>query len=80
MGDFIDPRERFRRLKVVQSPTHKFNVGAPVAFKAGSSKAIGSFRVTRQLPEGGHGLQYRIRSDRDGHERVASEHTLERAS
>ncbi len=35
MGDYIDARERFRRVKVVASPTHKFEVGVHVAYKPG---------------------------------------------
>ncbi len=79
MGDYVDARERFRRVKVVATPTHKFSIGAHVAFKSGPSGERGYFHVTRQLPDGGHGLQYRIRSDRDGQERVVIETTLERA-
>ncbi len=79
MGDYIDARARFRRVKIVASPTHKFDIGAHVAFKTGSSGERGYFRVTRRLPDGGHGLQYQIRSDRDGQERVVTENALERA-
>jgi hypothetical protein len=80
MGDYIDARERFRRLKVVASPTHKFGIGAHASFKSSPSAGGGYFRVTRQLPDGSHGLQYRIRSDRDSQERVVIETTLERAT
>ncbi|MEF3365332.1 hypothetical protein V3H18_02160 [Methylocystis sp. 9N] len=38
------------------------------------------FRVTGHLPDGGSGLQYRIKRDRDGQERVAGESTLARAA
>lgn len=76
----IDPRERFRMLKAVATPTHKFDLGVHVACKAGPFTASGQFRVMRHLPDGGHGLQYRIRSDRDGHERVVAENALERTT
>jgi hypothetical protein len=79
MSDYIDAREPFRRVKVVATPTHKFSVGAHVAFNPGHSGERGYFRVERHLPDGGHGLQYRIRSERDGQERVVIETTLERA-
>jgi hypothetical protein len=79
MGDYIDARERFRRLKVVETPTHRFNVGANVAYNPAFSGERGVFRVTRHLPDGGHGLQYRICSERDGQERVVTETTLGRA-
>lgn len=80
MGDHSDSRERFRRLKIAEAPTHKFELGVHVACKPGPFAARGCFRVTRHLPDGGHGLQYRIRSDLDGHERVVSENALEPAT
>jgi hypothetical protein len=36
-----------------------------------------SFRVTRHLPDGGAGLQYRIKGERDGIERVVTESSIE---
>jgi hypothetical protein len=36
------------------------------------------FKITRQMPDGGDGFQYRIKSDRDGQERIVTEATLER--
>jgi hypothetical protein len=78
MEDFINARERFRTAKPTSTATHKFAVGAQVVHMVGSRSERVFFKVTRQLPDGGQGLQYRIRSDRDGHERVASESTLER--
>jgi hypothetical protein len=80
MGDYIDGRERFRRLRAVATDAHRFSVGTHVAFKPGPWSERGYFRVTRQLPDGGQGLQYQIRSDRDGQERVVIEAALERAS
>jgi hypothetical protein len=38
-----------------------------------------SFRVTRLLPDGGAGLQYRIKGERDGIERVVTESFIEPA-
>ncbi|CAJ0870055.1 hypothetical protein AMST5_02195 [freshwater sediment metagenome] len=80
MSDYIDARERFRRAKTVTGPTHKFDVGSHVAYKAGPSTERSFFRVTRHLPDGGQGLQYRIRSERDGQERVCTENALERST
>lgn len=78
MTDFMNPRERYRTVQPRASATHKFAIGAHVVHKVGArSESIG-FRVTRHLPDGGEGLQYRIKSDRDGHERVAIESSLER--
>lgn len=51
---------------------HKFSIGAQVGRIEGGP----AFHVTRQLPDGGQGLQYRIKSDHDGHERVVVESTL----
>jgi hypothetical protein len=52
------------------APTHKFRVGAYVLHRIGMRSEKTSFRVTRQLPDGGAGLQYRIKGERDGIERV----------
>ncbi len=46
--------------------THKFPVGANVLHKGPFRSDGGAFRVVRHLPDGGTGLQYRIKSDRDG--------------
>ncbi len=80
MSDHIDARERFRRARSVTTPRHKFDVGAPVSFRAGPSGERGYYKVTRHLPDGGQGLQYRIRSERDGQERVCTENALERST
>jgi hypothetical protein len=53
-------------------------VGVHVAHKVGAAAERGMFRVTRLLPDGGQGLQYRIKADRDGQERVVIESSLER--
>jgi hypothetical protein len=76
MAEHLNARERHRGAKAMVAPTHKFSVGLQVSFDNGS--ASGLYRVTRQLPNGGQGLQYRIRSDRDGQERVVLESALQR--
>lgn len=78
MGDVINASGRFPNVRPVRSATHKFSVGARVIHRIGHRSEKASFKVTTQLPDGGQGLQYRIRSDRDGHERVAVESALER--
>jgi hypothetical protein len=78
MTQYVNARERYRGAKAVAAPTHKFEVGLPVSYRGGP--ASGLYRVTRRLPDGGQGLQYRIRSDRDGQERVVVESDLERAT
>lgn len=60
-----------------ESATHKFPIGAHVTHKVGARSQSLWFRVTRHLPNGGDGLQYRIKDDRDGHERVVTEAALE---
>lgn len=77
MTDFLNPRERYRTARARTVATHKFAVGARVVQNRARSERL-SFRVTRLLPDGGEGLQYRIKSDRDGQERVATESSLER--
>ncbi|WP_442756772.1 hypothetical protein ACNHKD_09350 [Methylocystis sp. JAN1] len=76
MTDYINARGRPRSARIARAPSHKFEIGVHVAYHGGSGS--GMYRITRQLPDGGQGLQYRIRSDRDGQERVALESTLER--
>ncbi|MCC3243984.1 hypothetical protein LG047_01395 [Methylocystis sp. WRRC1] len=78
--DYINSRERFRNAKVRAIATHKFAVGAHVVHQASVRSGRESFKVTRHLPDGGQGLQYRIRADRDGQERVVVESALERAT
>ncbi len=76
MTQFVNARERHRGAKPVAAPTHKFELGLHVSYRGGASAEL--YRVTRRLPDGGQGLQYRIRSDRDGQERVALESALQR--
>jgi hypothetical protein len=66
MTDYISARERYRSAKATTIATHKFDVGVHVYCRIGFASERGLFRVTRRLPDGGQGLQYRIRSDRDG--------------
>jgi hypothetical protein len=58
-------------------PLHKYAVGARVTCDAPSGRPKHSFfQVTRLLPDGGFGLQYRIRSEIDGVELVVAESAL----
>ncbi len=79
MSDYIGARERHRNAKATTIATHKFDVGSLVSHRIGASSERSLFRVTRHLPDGGQGLQYRIRSERDGQERVVVEASLQRA-
>ena len=61
--------------------THKFAVGQTVGFSPdpGQEHAKGGlFKIVRLLPEAGNMLQYRVKSETDGQERVAREDQLAR--
>ncbi len=69
-------RSRYRKLVPNVSPSHKFAIGSVVSLQATPSAERGLFRVTRHLPDGGQGLQYRVQSEQSGQERVAMESAL----
>jgi hypothetical protein len=77
MGDVINAGGRFRGARIISPAAHKFAVGMSVIHRIGHRSEKAFFRIVRQLPDGGHGLQYRLKSAADGHERVALEATLE---
>lgn len=56
---------------------HKFAVGASVVHRVGTRSEAMLFEIVRQMPDGGFGFQYRLKSVADGHERVAPETALE---
>ena len=64
---------------------HKFAVGTTVRFSPDRyerqqvSPAQGRFKVVRLLPETASILQYRVKSQVDGHERVVREDQLARS-
>jgi hypothetical protein len=60
--------------------THRFQPGQSVRLRTSiriRSAAAGDYKILRQLPENGGELQYRIKSGREAHERVANESDLE---
>jgi len=60
-------------------PAHKFAVGQSVELVPGRLEGHlprGIYTVLRQLPGEPHDREYRIRSTRDGHERVVRERQL----
>ncbi|MBB4198048.1 hypothetical protein GGD83_001841 [Rhodoblastus sphagnicola] len=61
----------------VSAAAHKFALGTLVTLVGKSDQTL--FKVTRLLPDGGAGLQYRIKSEQEGYERVVIEVLLERA-
>lgn len=61
---------------------HKFAIGQSVRFVPGwhqANKISGHFKIVRLLPEAANVLQYRVKSQVDGHERVAREDQLARS-
>jgi len=66
-----------------EAATHLFAVGQLVRLKGGFgrlAKAAGNYHITARLPPRGDSLQYRIRSDDERHERVATQDSLEAAT
>jgi hypothetical protein len=60
-------------------PTHKFRVGQLVQLAPAISRNVlgGTYEVTKQLPESGGELEYRIKSMNERHERVVRESELQ---
>jgi len=61
-------------------PSHRFAVGQLVRLSNRhglSTKAAETYQITRTLPERNNSPQYRIRSEAETHERVATEDILE---
>lgn len=56
------------------SAAHKFAVGTFVTLVGKSGQT--PFKVTRLLPDGGSGFQYRIKNEDENYERVAIEPLL----
>jgi hypothetical protein len=77
MGEIISAAGRFRAGRNFSHATNKFAIGAPVIHKTGHQSKETLFRVVRHLPDGGQGLQYRLKCEADGHERVTFEATLQ---
>ena len=73
---YTDANRSFRGARVSAAVTHRFPVGAKVRHSSGLPSSEGVYEVTRHLPDGGFGLQYRLRCAADGRERVAIESSL----
>ncbi len=61
-------------------PKHKYDVGQPVRLMGNAVNRLGTrdgYVVTRQLPVEGPDLEYRIKSEKEPHERVARESQLD---
>nr|WP_295462438.1 hypothetical protein [Mesorhizobium sp.] len=66
-----------------EAATHLFAVGQTVRLKGGFgllSQTAGVYQITARLPPRGNSPQYRIRSDDERHERVATQDSLETVS
>lgn len=62
---------------------HKFEIGQNVYFRPagrGLQAAAGAYRIVQRVPETGSDPQYRIKSVRETHERMAMESQLTRAA
>ena len=60
---------------------HQFRSGQTVRLSrslSNRSAAAGDYKVVRPLPDNGGELQYRIKSEREPHERVVKESDLEK--
>ena len=61
---------------------HRFAVGQTVRFlpdRGQEHERRALFKIVRLLPEAGNALQYHVKSEIDGQERVVREDQLERA-
>jgi len=70
---------RLTRPKVKLMTRHIYSVGQQVSFVGRVVtylRRAGVFSITKLLPPVGAELQYRVKSEHEGHERVASEHEL----
>jgi hypothetical protein len=62
--------------------SHKYAVGQTVRYSPDRQQigaGRGWFKIVRQLPESASVLQYRVKSQSDGHERVVREDQLARS-
>ncbi len=72
--------QRFKRSPHSEPAKHLFAVGQAVRLKEGLLRPDNVYRITAMLPPIGDTLQYRIRSEAEQFERVATQHNLEDAS
>jgi len=80
MNDISQERAA-KRVERTQPEAHVFKVGQRVRLKSrfgAGVKAPEYYRVTATMPPVGGELQYRIRSDEERHDRVATQDNLER--
>jgi len=58
---------------------HKFKLGQLLNYRS-REQALGVYQITQLLPLEGATFQYRIKSRKEPHERVAKEYELERVA
>lgn len=78
----VSAQHNHTRRRPPEAPLHLFSIGQMVRMKSrfGVSPKIAEFyRVTGTMPPRDNSPQYRIRSDDERHERVATQDTLEDA-
>lgn len=76
MPTLLDEDRRRRSSRNRRAVSHKFALGAHVICEIGVLAEKAPSEIVRLLPDGGDGFQYRIRSDRDGVERVVTESSI----
>jgi hypothetical protein len=74
VSDNLRKPEADKARRKTLAASHKFGVGTLVSLIGRAEQA--TFKITRQLPDGGSGPQYRIKSEREDYERVAFEALL----
>lgn len=73
------PQRPAPRAVINDTPAYLYSVGQDVRLNGGSMErlhAAGVYRITARLPIEGDTPKYRIRSEDERHERVASQDTL----
>jgi hypothetical protein len=76
MHRLLDEDKRRSRPRNRRQATHRFSLGAHVICQIGVLSEKAPSEIVRLLPDGGTGLQYRIRGERDGVERVVTESSI----
>ncbi len=75
-----NPNRRTIRPARLEAPAHLFTIGQVVRLKGGFRTLFRQgeiYRITGTLPPRDESFQYRIRSDDERHERVATQESLE---
>lgn len=79
MATLVDRPFRRRPHRNRLQAAHKYPLGAHVVCEIGLRSEKAFVLITRLLPDGGDGFQYRIKGERDGVERVVTEKAISSA-